>query len=61
MVEHAKFKIIHLCEHCNKEFELLVTDREDMAGVTIAQESCPHCKKVNNLWISIPGESYRSK
>ena len=61
MVEHAKFRIFHLCEHCNEEFEIPVKNYEDISGVTIAIPMCPNCKKGNNIWIRIPGDSYRNQ
>jgi DNA-directed RNA polymerase subunit RPC12/RpoP len=38
--------IFHICEHCNKEFELPKQN-------TITNLLCPYCNKNNNIWIRI--------
>ena len=43
--------IKHLCERCNKEFDL--TLYESAVDFCVNQATCPHCKTTNNLWISL--------
>lgn len=46
--------IKHLCECCNKEFDLVLVETRNEFGVN--QSECPHCHRWNNIWINLHKE-----
>jgi len=49
--------IKHLCEHCNKEFDLLLVETRNEFGVN--KSECPYCHRWNNIWITVLKEDIK--
>jgi len=42
-----------ICEHCNKEYVLILTLSEDRTTAVNNHQTCPHCKKRDDAWVKI--------
>ncbi len=47
-------EIIKICDHCNKDFVLQnITHFKRFKISAINKETCPHCGKMNYMWMQI--------
>jgi hypothetical protein len=46
--------VFKICEHCNKEFKLTLTESYVPGmGLLSTDQDCPHCGKHNDIWIRL--------
>lgn len=49
---YTHYKLFRICEHCNKEYRLLLHSTDDVVFVNNFQ-ICPHCGKRDDAWIKL--------
>lgn len=46
-------QLYHNCEHCNKEFQVLLCINSTETQAIVDKCLCTHCNKFNDLWVKL--------